>query len=130
MAETINEYLGASLVYGQTDCNLMMLSVYEEDKHDALKGHYKTAIGGARVAKKLFGYPHIKNYMAESELYEEITNPLMVVYGDIVVCKNNNATMLATGYDTAFFSDSEHDDTFRHSNIELDMTHHIVYRRL
>lgn len=101
ITKIMSEMIGEPLVYGSNDCNLMVLKMYEPDKHDEFVGRYKTVIGGARVAKKLFGYARIDDYMEKSERYEQVPKNFMR-YGDIVFSDHDHTAMVALGINRVF----------------------------
>lgn len=67
--QILKRYRKQQLVYGELDCNLMFLEIYEPELFELLSDRYTTTMGGARVAKKETGYSSIKSFIENSDKY-------------------------------------------------------------
>lgn len=97
----MREMNNQTLEYGKLDCNLMVLKMFEPEKHDELVGRYKTVVGGARVANKVFGYNRIDDYMEENPSYIRVA-PNHVQFGDIIFSDHDRVSMVALSTNSAF----------------------------
>jgi len=97
MIKTLSGYRGKTHQYGKYCCNLMFLEVYEPEMYEIIKGRYTTAIGGARVARKEFGYSSIEQFIESSDNYEEIP-PEFASLGDVFV--SGSHVSMCLGYKT------------------------------
>lgn len=127
VVKIMEEYSRKPLLYGTYDCNLMVLKMFEPEKHERFVGRYKTVIGGARVAMKEFGYTHINDYMEESDDYVSISKPFMM-HGDIIFSDTERVAMVATGYNRAFAINPQ-TNTFMDCNVSIPESYKI-YRRI
>lgn len=65
----LKRYRKKQLVYGELDCNLMFLEIFEPELFEIMTDRYTTTMGGARVAKKETGYSSIKSFVENSDKY-------------------------------------------------------------
>lgn len=122
----MREYNHQELVYGQLDCNLVVLEIYEPEKYKKLIGRYKTVIGGARVANKEFGYSRIDDYMEENPSYIRV-EPNFVQFGDIIFSDIDRVAMVALSTHTAF-AISPLTNTFMECKISIPESYRIFRR--
>lgn len=126
ISSVLSEYVHQDLVYGERDCNLMVLKIFEPERYDRFVGRYKSIIGGARVAKKEFGYVRIDDYMADSDDYTEI-DPNFMMFGDIIFADQSRVAMIALGVNRAFVIDPK-TDKFAEGVVQIPPSYKIFRR--
>ncbi|EHR0226988.1 hypothetical protein KS670_002527 [Vibrio parahaemolyticus] len=67
----LRRYRNKKLVYGELDCNLMFLEIFEPELFKIMQGRYTTTRGGARVAKKETGHASVKSFVIVSDKYKQ-----------------------------------------------------------
>ena len=70
--DIVKKYNNQPRSCGDIDCNMMILELYEPEAFLALHKKYKTLMGGARKAKKIFGYSSILEFVRNDENYMSI----------------------------------------------------------
>jgi hypothetical protein len=111
--DIVEKYNNQPRSCGDIDCNMMILELYEPEAFLALHKNYKTLIGGARKAKKLFGYPSILEFVRNSENYISIPSSFARL-GDIGTIVDKHCTFLHLG--SSFLSitlDQNKNEVFR-----------------
>lgn len=115
------------LEYGNNDCNLMVLEMFEPEIYKKFLGRYKTLIGGARVAKKEFGFGRLDDYLSQSKEYTQIPKPF-ITFGDIICSDVGRVVMISTSNNRAFAIDQN--DIFRECTISIPDNYKIFRRGL
>lgn len=123
----ISKYNNQTLEYGKFDCNLMILEAFEHDKYEIICGRYKTVVGGARVAKKEFGYSRLDDYISQSPDYKLIEKPF-IMSGDIIFSHIDNIAMIALGCNKAF-AVLPNTNEFSRCDVDIPEAYNI-YRRI
>ncbi len=123
----VDEYNNQPLIRGTTDCNLLFLKLHEPEKHDKIKGRYKTLIGGVRVARKIFGNTSIHQYLKESNEYIEV-HPNFQLPLDVVAYKSRHDICISLG-DKWFGVDESDTFSIVPSNASVD-DNYTIFRKV
>ncbi|HCH6797430.1 TPA: hypothetical protein NK990_003877 [Vibrio parahaemolyticus] len=104
--KVLKRYRNKKLVYGELDCNLMFLEIFEPELFEIMHGRYTTTMGGARVAKKETGHSSIKSLVEASDKYTQKSFNA-VSAGDILI--NGMHVAICLGH----YTFNLEDDTFK-----------------
>lgn len=119
----LSDYNNKPFVYGERDCNLLILDLYEPEISGKIKNKYSTLRGGLKLSKKVIGTYSLKGYLEEH--YTEI-HPSCVMDGDIVYANKKFTFMLNMG--DRYFGITQ--DVFNFiPKTRFDQTNYKFYRR-
>jgi len=71
-SKIINRYNNQLHIRGTTDCNLLVLELFDKTKFEKFKGRYKTLTGAVRVARKEFGVSSVFEMLNSEDIYKTV----------------------------------------------------------
>lgn len=114
--------LGQKHQNGVNDCNLIFLELYYPDMANQIRGKYSTDSEGFKLAKELFGYRTIGEFIADNKEWIECDSEY-AAQGDVFI--SGRSVVICLGTKSFYFDE---DDVYK--QVPTDAVRGTLYKRL